>query len=229
MRLKVTVTDLRDCFSCPRRLWLRRKTRIERVQGLFSAGRRFHHILHSTIDLLSRALKADLPAELVGTDVFVNRKALGTDIYLCGKIDVLRKTKEGYIIQENKSSNPPKDRRIRPGDKLQLDAYAFLIEGDERYRNTPIKSGVILYNDLTPREVKLEPSNVEGVLEKVKRTLDCKKLPEAKPNTNCGFCYYYPLCQVLPKKGGLTVNQIKELPHILEHFLLTQDARISLA
>ena len=181
------------------------------------------------IDLLSRALKADLPAKLVGTDVFVSREILGADIYLCGKIDVLRKTEEGYIIQENKSADPPKDRGIRPKDKLQLDAYAFLMEGDERYKNTPVKSGVILYNDLIPREVKLEPTNIEGMLEKVKRTLSCKTLPEVKSNTNCTFCYFYPLCRVLPKKGGLTANQIKELPHILEHFLLTQDAPMSLA
>lgn len=230
MRLTVSVTDLRDYYSCPRRLWIRRKTHIKQDQGLsFSSGRRFHSILHSMIDLLSRALKADLPAKLIGTEIYLRREIVGADICLRGKIDVLRKTEEGYIIQENKSSDPPRERGIRLKDKLQLDAYAFLIEGDERYNDVPIKSGVILYNDLIPRVVKLESYNVEGMLENVKRILNCKTLPEAKPNTNCTFCYYHPLCQVLPKKGGLTANQIKELPRILEHSLLVQDVPVPLA
>jgi len=167
------------------------------------------------IELLGRALKADLSGKVVGTDVRLSR-VVGKDIYLKGKIDVLRETEEGYIIQENKSSNPPGNERVRYPDKIQVDAYAFLMEGDKRYENKPIKSGVILYNDLLPREIKPEPTVVEKILDELKMTLESDLLPEIKPNTKCYFCYYSPLCKILPREGGLTISQIRELPEILK-------------
>ena len=170
------------------------------------------------LDLLSRALKADLSGRVVATEVRLSRE-VGEELYLSGKIDVLRWTKEGYIIQEDKSSNPPKDRRVRHEDQLQVDAYAFLMEGDERYKNIPIKSGVILYNDLRPIEIKPEPARIPKILEKMKATLELDSLPPARPNTRCFYCYYSPLCQALPKEGGLSARQILELPQFLEPLL----------
>ena len=174
--------------------------------------------MHTMLDLLSRALKADLSGRVVATEVRLSRE-VGEELYLSGKIDVLRWTREGYIIQEDKSSNPPKDRRVRHEDQLQVDAYAFLMEGDERYKNIPIKSGVILYNDLRPIEIKPEPARIPKILEKMKATLELDSLPEIKPNTRCLYCYYSPLCQVLPKEGGLSARQIHELPQFLEPLL----------
>lgn len=212
MRLKVW--DIRKYAHCSRRLWLCKKTQIKE-NGDYSTGRRYHAILHTMLDLLSRALKADLSGTVVGTEVRLKRE-VSKEIYLSGKIDVLRWTKEGYIIQENKSSDPPKDRRVRHEDQLQVDAYAFLMEGDERYKDAPIKSGVILYNDLRPIEVKPEPARVPKILEKMKAILELDSLPQVRPNTRCFYCYYFPLCQVLPKEGGLSARQIHELPQLLE-------------
>ncbi|MFQ6064658.1 MAG: CRISPR-associated protein Cas4 [Candidatus Bathyarchaeia archaeon] len=212
MRFKVW--DIRIYDYCPRRLWLYKKTQIKENRD-YSTGRRYHAILHTMLDLLSRALKTDLSGTVVGTEVMLKRE-VSKEIYLYGKIDVLRWTDEGYIIQENKSSNPPKDQRVRHEDQLQVDAYAFLMEGDERYKDTPIKSGVILYNDLRPMEVKPEPARVPKILEKMKVILELDSLPEIELNTRCLYCYYSPLCQILPREGGLSARQIHELPQFLE-------------
>jgi len=47
---------------------------------------------------------------------------------LKGRIDVLRKVESGYIIQEEKFKDPPKEERVFSPDKLQVDAYAYLAE-----------------------------------------------------------------------------------------------------
>lgn len=206
--------DIRKYAHCPRRLWLHKKTQIKENTD-YSTGRKYHTLLHTMLDLLSRALKADLSGTVVATEVRLGRE-VGKEIHLSGKIDVLRWTKEGYIIQENKSSNPPKERRVRHEDQLQVDVYAFLMEGDERYKDAPIKSGVILYNDLRPIEVKPEPVRVPKILAKMKAILELDNLPQVRPNTRCFYCYYSPLCQVLPKEGGPSARQIHELPQFLE-------------
>jgi CRISPR-associated protein Cas4 len=200
---------------CPRRLWIHKKTQNKEIRD-YASGTDYHTLLHSMIDLLGRALKSNLSGKVVDTDVLLSRELTDKNIHLCGKIDVLRETEEGYIIQENKSSNPPKDERVRYQDKIQVDAYAFLMEGDKRYKDTPIKSGVILYNDLLPREIKPEPALVEKILDEIKMTLESDLLPEIKTKTKCYFCYYSPLCKILPKEGGLTLSQIRELPEILK-------------
>jgi len=200
---------------CPRRLWIHKKTQNKEIHD-YSSGTDFHILLHSMIELLGRALKSNLSGKVVATDVPLSREITDKNVQLCGKIDVLRETEEGYIIQENKSSNPPKDERVRYQDKIQVDAYAFLMEGDKRYKNKPIKSGVILYNDLLPREIKPEPIVVEKILDEIRKTLESDRLPEIKHNTKCYFCYYSPLCKILPREGGLTLSQIRELPEILK-------------
>jgi len=215
LRLTVWVNDIRTYAHCPRRLWIHKKTQYKETRD-YSSGTDYHILLHSMINLLGRALKSNLSGKVVDTDVRLSRELTEKNIHLCGKIDVLRETEEGYIIQENKSSNPPINERVRYPDKIQVDAYAFLMEGDKRYKNAPIKSGVILYNDLLPREIKPEPALIEKILDEIKITLESDILPEIKPNARCSFCYYSALCKILPKEGGLTLSQIRELPEILK-------------
>jgi len=215
LKRTIDVSDIKTYVLCPRRLWINKKTPNKESYD-YSSGINYHTLLHSMIELLGRALKADLSGKVVGTDIKLNRELVDKEIHLKGKIDVLRETEEGYIIQENKSSNPPKYERVRYYDEVQVHAYAFLMEGDEQYKNTPIKTGVILYNDLIPREVKPEPALAEKILDEMKSMLESDRLPEVKPSTKCSFCYYYSLCKILPKEGGLTINQIRDLPQILE-------------
>jgi len=203
----VSVTDLRDYLYCKRQPWLYRKTGIKKSKVGFSTGIKFHVLLHSVAEHIHKALRADIPGEIVGTEVSLWRDNL------YGRIDVIRKTKEGYIVQEEKFSDPPKVGRIYPQDQLQVDAYAFLMENSPY---TPIRCGVILYNDLRPREIKPEPTRAKQILDKVTQILESDTLPEVEYNEKCPFCHYYSLCQVLPKKGGLTSSQIKVLPRALE-------------
>jgi CRISPR/Cas system-associated exonuclease Cas4 (RecB family) len=140
--------------------------------------------------------------ELVGTEIYLEREGL------CGRIDVLWKIENGYIVQEEKTGEPPRDKIAWDDDLLQLDAYAFLAEGKPEY--SPIIGGIIIYNDLKPRKVIPNPDNAVEVLREVIWLLENDSLPEEKGNKNtCKKCSYYALCQVLPKEGGLTDTEIR--------------------
>jgi CRISPR-associated protein Cas4 len=222
--MKVSVSDLRAYCYCQRRPWLGKIVGIKQNRSDLSPRLKFHVLssiinflqstteLHSITDFMFKAIKK-IPGEIVDTEVFLTRENL------CGKIDVVRKTQDGYIVQEEKSSDPPESKgwsgEVYPCDKLQVDAYAFLME-DSKY--TPLKYGIVLYNDLKPRRVKPEPAEAKMILDKVTKLLESDRLPDGCNNDNrCQYCGYYPLCQVLPMKGGNpTTSEMKALPEILE-------------
>ena len=155
--------------------------------------------IRSLTDLMKTFNKID--GKIVGTEVYLTRENL------CGKIDVLWKVDNGYIIQEEKTGEPPTDKVAWKDDKLQVDAYAFLAEGNNY---SPVISGIIIYNDLKPRKVKPNPDNAIEVLREVIWLLENDVLPEVEGNENkCKKCSYYALCQVLPVEGGLRVTEIK--------------------
>lgn len=128
-----------------------------------------------------------------------------------------------YVIQDEKFCAPPPKSlgRVYPEDKIQLDAYAYLAEGNG-YR--PLK-GIIIYNDLIPREVKLEPNRIPPLLKGVKRVYYSDLLPPLTlsegdkfrgvedPIKKCLNCHYYPLCQVLPEGGGVSMEEIRALKY----------------
>ena len=143
----------------------------------------------------------EIPGEIVATEIPLRRGRLA------GRIDAVRKTAEGYIIQEDKSSDPPNHGGVWESDSLQVDAYAFLAEGSSY---SPVIGGIIVYNDLEPRKVEPHPEKAEEVLREVIWLVESDVLPEAEGNSNkCLKCDYYPLCQLLPQEGGLTDTEIK--------------------
>lgn len=198
---------------CKRKLWLSRKARIESGERDWDSPAKLHLLrlilnrINSRVKVQSRTtfmLEAIniAPQEIVGTEISLRRGKL------TGRIDVLRKTEDGFIIQEEKTSDPPNDGGVWPGDQIQVDAYAFLAEANSKY--SPMKRGIIIYNDLVPREVSLNPKRVEGLLDQASRLLENDCLPEAGTNIKkCVKCSYYPLCQVLPREGGLTEDDLK--------------------
>lgn len=208
------VTDLTSYTYCKRKLWLTRKVGIQSGKRDLDSKAKFHVLrsitslidskgkIHSLTDFMLKTLN-EVSGKIVDTEIYLNRDKL------TGKIDVLRKTEEGYIIQEEKSSDPPKGNVVWQSDLLQVDAYALLAEGSPRY--SPVVGGVIIYNDLIPRDVKPNPERAKEILGKVIELLESDVLPEAEGNINkCVKCAYYPLCQVLPKKGGLKDTEIKK-------------------
>jgi CRISPR-associated protein Cas4 len=210
----VSVSDLTTYTFCKRKLWLSKKAKIRSSQRNWDPIVKYRVLrsitnlvdskdkIHSLTDFMLKTI-SETPGEIVGTEVYLRREKL------CGKIDVIRKTDEGYIIQEEKSSDPPKGRKVWERDWLQVDAYAFLAEGSHEY--SPIIGGIIVYNDLRPREVKPNPERAEEVLRQVIWLLESDYLPEAEGSSNkCGKCDYYPLCQVLPQEGGLTDTEIRK-------------------
>ena len=209
----MSVSDLTTYTFCKRKLWLSKKARIESGKidwDLIVKYRVLRSItnlvnskskIHSLTDFMFETLN-EISGEIVDTEIHLKREKL------TGRIDVLRKTEEGYIIQEEKSSDPPKGNIVWQSDLLQVDAYAFLAEGSSKY--SPIIGGIIIYNDLRPREVKPNPERAREVLRQVIWLLESDVLPEAEGNSNkCVKCAYYPLCQVLPQEGGLKDTEIK--------------------
>ena len=209
----VWVSDLTTYTYCKRKLWLSRKVGIKSskrdldskmkfnvlrsITRLVGSKAKIHSFTHFMLKTLSEA-----PGKIVNTEVYLKGEKLS------GKIDVVRKKENGYIIQEEKSSDPPEGNGVWPNDLLQVDAYAFLAEANPEY--SPIVGGIIIYNDLVPRKVNPDPERAKEILGEVIRLLKSDILPEAEGNTNkCVSCAYYPLCQVLPQKGGLKDAQIK--------------------
>ena len=214
----VCVTDLTSYAYCKRKLWLARKVGIQSGRRDLDSKVKFHVLrsitslidskgkIHSLTDFMLKTLN-EVPGKIVATEIYLDRDKL------TGKIDVLRRTKEGYIIQEEKSSDPPNGQVVWQSDLLQVDAYTFLAEGSPKY--SPVVGGVIIYNDLIPREVKPNPERAKQILGKVIELLESDVLPEAEGNINkCVRCAYYPLCQILPQKGGLEDTEIKEFLNI---------------
>ena len=208
----VSVSDLRTYSFCKRSLWLSRKAKIKSCEMDWDSLVKYRVLrsmtnlvdsskIHSLTDLMLKTLnKTD--GEIVGTEIYLEREGLS------GKIDVLRKVDKGYIIQEEKTGEPPKDKIVWEDDSLQVDAYAFLAEGNPKY--SPIIGGIIVYNDLKPRKVKPNPENAIEVFREVMWLLGSDVLPEAEGKENrCVKCNYYALCQVLPKEGGLKATDIR--------------------
>lgn len=156
---------------------------------------------------VKRALSSDIPGRIVATELMLPRKAAPEKVFgLTGRIDVLREERDGYIVQDEKYTSPPKTGRIYPGHKLQLDAYCFLAERDGY---SPVKSAIIIYDDLRPREVAPDIERIPDIIMKVHDLLEKQSLP-TRSQTKCESCSYCPLCTILPE-SGLTPEQILAL------------------
>jgi len=217
--MRLSVSDIRDYFWCPRSLWLK-------VNGIrtpnvnYCVGRQFHALIHGVTNTIFTIYKQQLPGKIVDMEI-----TLSTDD-LVGRIDILRVIEQGgervYIIQDEKFKDPPKIGRVYPEDKVQIDAYAYLAE-QNGYK--PV-SGLILYNDLIPREVKPAPERIPEIIKRVKSILSSQYLPPIElserdksrnsqdPMEKCQYCCYYPLCQILPPKGGITMREILSLKFV---------------
>ncbi|MEA2036019.1 MAG: CRISPR-associated protein Cas4 [Nanoarchaeota archaeon] len=115
---------------------------------------------------------------------------------LKGIIDQIEVYKEGFVPIELKTGKSPREG-VWPGHKVQLIAYAMLIE--ERF-NTEIKEGFVHYLDSKERRhIPLNPFmrlEVKELVKKVNNLLNSDKLPDFEKNTNkcisCGLkedCY----------------------------------------
>jgi len=214
--MRLSVSDIKDYFWCPRSLWLRANG-IRRPNVNYCVGRQFHALIHGVTNTIFSIYKQQLPGRIVDMEV-----TLSTD-ELIGRIDILRLIEQDgeriYIIQDEKFKDPPKIGRVYPEDKVQIDAYAYLAE-QNGYK--PV-SGLILYNDLIPREVKPAPERIPEIIKIVKSVLSSQNLPPIElserdkfrnlndPREKCQYCSYCPLCQILPPRGGITMKEILSL------------------
>lgn len=84
----------------------------------------------------------------------------------------------------------------------------FLVERDGY---TPVKSAVIVYNDLIPREIAADPIRIPEFVTNVKTLLGSNLLPRSIQR--CQYCAYGPLSAILPDDGGVTVDDILHLKY----------------
>jgi CRISPR/Cas system-associated exonuclease Cas4 (RecB family) len=204
---------------CKRYPWLKKRAKIpqpkaeRRLQGVA-----FHELIHGLFELVHKTLTSTVRGQVVKTELWLPQNvSLDKTFYLRGVLDVLRRVEDGYIVQEEKYSDPPEPARdkelaryrsrVRESDKVQLDAYAFLAE---KSGYTPIKSGVVLYRDLRPREIEVNPERIPPLIMEVRGLLISESLPEKPEGALCSWCGYQPLCYILPDKGGLTIQEVRE-------------------
>lgn len=214
--MRLSVSSIRDYFWCPRFLWLKANG-IKTPNVNYSVGRQFHALIHGVTDTIFTIYKQQLPGRIVDMEITLSTEDL------IGRIDILRLVEQGgeriYIIQDEKFKDPPRVGRVYPEDKIQIDAYAYLAEHNG-YK--PV-SGIILYNDLVPREVKPAPERIPEIIRRAKNVLSSENLPSIElserdkcrnsdnPREKCQYCHYYPLCQILPTRGGITIKEILSL------------------
>lgn len=115
---------------------------------------------------------------------------------LKGIIDQIEIYKQGFVPVELKTGKAPKEG-IWPGHKIQLIAYALLLE--EKF-NTEIKEGFVHYLDTKEkRHIPINPFmriEVRELIEKVNALLNSNSIPNFEKNqnkcVNCGIkeqCY----------------------------------------
>lgn len=148
-------------------------------------------------------IRENIPGIVVGTEVQLEYGGLR------GRLDILRKTNEGYIIHDEKYCEPPRNNGVYELDELQVNAYAYLAE---RCGYEPVKGLFVVYNDLRPREVEPKPYIVPSLVEEVGSFLrSTDLLPEAMDDTMCRVCSYFSLCQILPQSGGIRKDHLNIL------------------
>ncbi len=121
----------------------------------------------------------------------INSEALG----LKGVIDELEVHPAFFVPNELKTGKAP-DEGVWPGHKIQVGAYAMLLE--EKF-NVPITKAVVRYLDTnSEREVIVNPFLKQEVLELVKKVnlmLNSAEIPEFADNENkCKSCDLKDVC-----------------------------------
>lgn len=204
----VSPTDLSDMIWCPRIPWFKSLG----VQTSSSHNTRKGMYIHKTIEDLFNQIKSmlslQIPGKIIGTEIYLPRNKRSEDtLGLVGRIDVLRQTSEGFIVQELKSCDPPMKGWIYETHRVQLNAYAYLAEVDGF---SPIICGVIIYRDLIPREVEPDIDSVPNLIQRYYKLKESYVMPQGKYE-NCQYCSYRPLCSILPRKAKITKEQLLSL------------------
>ncbi|MBI4016574.1 MAG: CRISPR-associated protein Cas4 [Candidatus Aenigmarchaeota archaeon] len=117
-------------------------------------------------------------------------------LQLKGRIDALKISPDKIIPVEHKSGQPPEEGAWE-SHKLQLSAYALLLEN---LFETSITHGIINYFDAgLQREIQINPfakDEVKQMIPVVTAVLSQKEIPPTINNINkCKSCGYYSYCE----------------------------------
>jgi len=134
--------------------------------------------------------------ELLTPKIVSEFKIISSKLDLIGTIDQVEHWQTGLVPVEIKTGNAPMDG-IWPGHKIQLLAYAILLED---YYKKPVKEGFVIYlGSKEKRHLAINPFmkyELNGVIGEVRAILKSKELPDftasKKKCEKCGLrdkCY----------------------------------------
>lgn len=207
-KIWLSPTGLESANRCPRCFWLRYNKKLYQPEGIVSRlANRFDVIIKQYFDIYRPT--GELPPMLEG-------KVNGTlqhpfqetyfyhhddDFGLMGKLDECLVTKDGTYtpVDHKTSSSDPNAKPMIPAYQTQLDAYAFLLE-----RNNRPSSGIghliyfypsaakDLHNrfpmDITVKTLRTAPANA---LKKFEMAIALLKKPMPTAAEDCPFCSWH--------------------------------------
>lgn len=136
-----------------------------------------------------------------GTELRTRRKRVGLTLTserlgLRGRLDALVDDDGDLLPWDEKNTEQPE--RPWPGHRLQMGAYALLLE--EAFPGTRVDRGVIDYLiDGTSAVIPITPelrAQVLEVLEELNQVRGTERLPPRAPWTRCRDCVYAKICLV---------------------------------
>jgi len=204
----VSPTDLSDMIWCPRIPWFKSIGVQTSSSHNTKKGMYFHKTIEDLFNQIRSMLSLHIPGKIIGTEIYLPQNKRSEDtLGLVGRVDVLRQTSDGFIVQELKSCDPPASGWIYETHRVQLNAYAYLAEVDGF---SPVVYGIVIYRDLMPREIEPDIDSIPNLVRRYYKLRDSFVMPEGRYE-NCRYCSYRPLCSILPRKAKITKEQLLSL------------------
>jgi len=197
--IEISVSNLHSVLDCPLCFWLAKR-------GLAPPTFPLPGVLNRMDSIIKNYMKqfvgrSDLPDwfPVEGTFLGATGKMKAADpksgVTLKGMLDALVLTPDGrYYIVDYKTASPKEE--IPDYYQMQLDGYAFLLEGNGR----PVAGGALLYftpeeGDLadrkisfriTPLRAEVDPKRVLRPLMQARKILEMEEPP--RPGEDCQWC-----------------------------------------
>ncbi len=185
----ITVVDVRDYALCPKIIYFTKVIHLrERITEAMIFGREFHE----------EPPLAPIIPKLKPKQILKNLQLISHKLRLIGKADYIIITKHGeYIPVDVKWSDPEKGDKPQRHHKIQLTAYAMLIE--ENFKTT-VKRALIYYSRAGKLiEFKIsnhEKREVKSIINRIYEAIRSEEPPKVKPNPKkCMNCGYQKYCQ----------------------------------
>ena len=185
----ITVVDVRDYAYCP---LVPYHTLVLHIKERETEAMQYGKELHEQPPL------APVIPKLKAQKILKNIEFTSHRHKLTGKVDCIVVTRHNeYIPVEAKWSEPKHPGKPRKHHRIQLAAYALLIE--EHYKTT-VKRALLYYSRSQQlMEIPItshDKQQVKEIIRKIYKMIQTEEPPKVKPNPKqCQDCGYQPYCQ----------------------------------